>query len=454
MKSTALLAALAIFAPFTTALADPPILVSSKAKRTTTGFTFTAKWNPNTPDDVFPLFFFKPANDPGANEEIVTAIPSTIRGIKPTGITVTGRASGLKKGVVYKWRALAGGNETTSVDMPDQFVGDFVPAGTYRGAAKDANSVPRGVATVSVTGSGAITGSILVKGFKLTLRGHFDNAGTLTLHPKASGGAIFDVTLTSDSLNNVVKVHIESGLGIFSSDFDLHAKQADLSLTTPHAGHYTVVFTVDPAHKSDTKYPRGDSIATLTLKNTGRVSGSVNLADGKTVAVASFLDDTGFVNLGGNLSSPAGAPNPSYFAASLFIHPNGGGLDGSWSWRRAGNPAKAVYPDGFETNNSATGALYTPPSADLGASQITLSGGNFGADEVRTFGLTAKTGKISITIDHGDSLKLRLSLATGIVNGTFIPHPLADVAKVQTLRFVLGGSGFFLDGSLSGHVGN
>lgn len=454
-KTTAALLAV-LLSISSTALADPPILISAKATRTTTGMSFTAKWNPNTTGDVFPQFFYKPADNTGS-ETGIQSVPAVIRGIKPAGISVTAKATGLTKGKTYQWRAVAGGNETTEVIMADTFAADFVK-GTFQGAVTDGLTVPRGAATVTVTAAGSVTGSIGLLGLKFPLGGKLDNNGQVVLHRTSPTGDVYDITIASDSANNVVSMTVQCAAAGVNFSFDLHPNNIDPQQLANHAGTFTQLLKADSTKKGDNHFPQGEGAFAVKVDAKGKVRGLGKLADGTTVTFGSAIDEAERFAFYAKLASPAGALDPGYVAGQLLFQDLAGSdADGLFAWRRAANLNSTFLPSGFEFFTVANASRFTPLVRD-DALFLILSEGNIGGPFNAVLDIAAATGKTGLrlgvidAIPFSKNLKLSYAKATGIVMGSLRQNgatcPVFGAVYQKSDRF----GGFFTDGVEAGRV--
>ena len=211
------------------------------------------------------------------------------------------------------------------------------------------------------TGLGSLSGSVMVGGKRVTLRGTMAADGTLTVS-RITAGYIADVRIAETAANGpqlvgtITEVAPGKEFTLAATRHHYHAR----NLPADHAaGRYTMVLPANDDLGAD--YPGGDGYATVTIASNGRVRSSYRLGDGTRTSSASFLSAD---NQWPIFKSLYGRTGDGFLAGTLTLRDIAGisDFDGELDWRRPVQSKAAQFENGFQIRVIAIGSLYTPPA--------------------------------------------------------------------------------------------
>lgn len=343
--------------------------------------------------------------DPFSNYT-VTAIPAR-------GNLFAGWSGNGVGGTVPKLTFFMGTNQTIKA----KFATNYFPGvlATYTGLFQPTNGVAvtnSGSFTITTTGTGGYSGSILLAGNTLRFTDKFDYLGNSSIKVKIPNSTnVISLTLAIDLTNSTGKVTGKVAGRGWTSELVAYRKVARLAGSlTP--GKYVVALAADPAA---TNQPSGDGYAVLTVSTLGSATVSGKLADGTAIA--------------GTTSIAAGGQWPLY----ISLYKNTGMLLGwlnltnssdSVKWLRPAS-AGGVYPE-FSADLITSSTFYSKPLAGTGF-QVILDGGSL-AQPVPAIVTINSLGQWVVTGDLASQLKLSFSSSTALVSGKYTPTGAAPLA--------------------------
>lgn len=342
-------------------------------------------------------------------------------------------------------------NMATNLAVQANFVANPFPAmrGAYDGlfgaVDNDREQTNSGAFHITVTSSGALSGSLRMGSMTAGLAGKARLDGSARLVTKRHGQSALNTDLQIDSSGLTVTGTVSDGSFVapligYRDAASVHGGAAAF------AGKYTIVL---PGTNDSAIGPFGSSYESVAVSKGGAVSFSGGLADGTAVSGSGQVTAQGgwpvYVNLYAGKGSLWGWLNFT----------NGGmAADSVLSWINGTNAnKKAAYRAGF-TNQAAAvlGSPYAATNKPLLAvtnGVATLEGGGLG--EIRNPVALALNG----VIRAGGTNKLRLSVnkTTGIISGTFAKpqNPRQTIAVAGALlQNETNAAGYFLEGEVSG----
>jgi len=291
-------------------------------------------------------------------------------------------------------------------------VNPFPPvAGFYNGLFHEAAGVlheSSGLFKLTLTSTGAFTGSIVCDGATNAFSGRFDpTTGLSSFAVPRPGKTALQASLQLDFDDQLTG---QFGNGVWTADLIADRLVFDATNNPPpFAGMYTLVF---PGAADFTNSPSGHGFATATVNTSGRVSIDGRLGDNtrvlQTVAVSKNGDWPFYVPL---YTGSKG----SVLGWLKFLSPPGL-TNQLTSWIRPFNSAATYYRSGFSNELSALGSPYMVPTTnrviDCTNALLTLSGADFADPIANQMVLTA-----SNTVVSGGPYNVSMSVVR--TNGTF-----------------------------------
>jgi hypothetical protein len=329
-----------------------------------------------------------------------------------------------------------------------------------------------GALTLTTTATGVFTGKLTLGAAAYAFKGQLDGA--------ANGPGIVDVSVARKGLSSL---RLRLGLpldntvasGTVDSAVAVSAWRNPWTAAAPasaYAGAYTLAFE-PPAGAG---WPAGYSVGTLAVTTTGKVTWTLQPADG-TVALkgSSALAADGSVPVFALMKTPAGSfvgvpalPSALTPAASIT---------GAVSWLR-GATSSALYANAAGFGPLALtphGGRHAPPAAGSVLLGLPVATNNaaleFGGTEVDLGAQAASLAPFTLTLTAKNTvvlpaanpvaLKLAVKTATGQFSGSFVlKDPVAGGTAKRTVKYfgvVLGqenaGAGFFVIPSLPAGAG-
>jgi hypothetical protein len=276
-----------------------------------------------------------------------------------------------------------------------------------------------GFFTLTLSGSGAYSASMLSGGFKLSASGHLDLDGKATNTIPRKGTNALSVVWCVDLAGHDTLIGTVSD-SIAGWSASLNGDRAVFSKINPctNAGKYT--FTL-PGLPYDMFVPGGDSYGTITIDSNGVASIKGYLADKTTAVQKAPLSRNGELPLYVSLYSGKG----SLLAWLAFENRAGDDFHGDLNWSKPPQPTAKYYPLGFSTNqNTLVGSHYLAPAGTTGRvlaitnGVLTLNGGSLPEDYANAFVLGPGS---KVTNGGPHKLTLNFTAATGLFKGSLTP---------------------------------
>ena len=296
------------------------------------------------------------------------------------------------------------------------------PGGTYNGLAIQTNApsaASSGFLNLVLTLSGSFQAKLTMGGLRSVFRGQFDVAGNATNAVPRKAGDSLRVIMHLNEAGGSNEITGTVSNNVFTSQL-LADPAYGLTNHYPLAGRYT--FTVAPANTNDTTVPQGFGYGTLTVSKTGggRLSGV--LGDGTTIKAAvpvSRFDTFPFYNAiyTKKHGSCVGWLTITTNAASTNVM-----LDAAVDWFKPLAVKDRLYPSGFATTVTLSGAKFVTPSAGgpsvAGNAQVILGGGNTPSNIVKSVAISSN-GVVTVSSPDTDQLALFIVPTTGQFLGSF-----------------------------------
>ncbi|HXG46864.1 MAG TPA: Ig-like domain-containing protein [Methylomirabilota bacterium] len=326
--------------------------------------------------------------------------------------------------------------------------------GRYSGLFYEGDEVRHGrsgsVALI-ITAQGAFTGTLLLEGQRLPLRGQFSAEGRALLEASRSGtnGLSIALALEGEGENARISGQISGG-GWTAELLAGRVLYEGTSQPVPQAGSYTVVL---PASTNEVGTPGGHGFGTLVVDAAGAVRLVATLGDGTKAALRGPLVSDGWWPL----HLPLYRGRGSLLGWVQFTNRAADDLHGLVSWIKLPHPPGKPYAAGFATESLLTGARYTPPALktnralNLEQGTVTLTGGGLTGPVAIPIELASDN---KVTAPPGSGLTLSLNAASGLFTGKVSDpssgRPLA--IKGALLQKQNAGYGFFLGTNGNGPV--
>ncbi len=410
--------------------------------------------------------------------------------------TPTGKIpAGGKDTFTYTVDAGSDGSYTATVTVHDFAAAAAIYNGLVSPVDTDRTAETSGLTRITVTKTGAFTGSLVLGGQKFAITGKLDGLGTARFGK--SGAATLDIKRPvprGQSARPVLKFALQVppndaldtvDIGISQNDFAHVSSSAEravftakknpvpplMNLSAAALGKYTVVFSPQSAPNGGldaTQYPRGTGFGLLTVAPSGVVTLKGALADGTPISYANTVGESGLWPFYVALYKAKGAITgvTGFDSAPPDVELVSAGV----SWFRPPNSKAPQYPSGWPNAGitvQMTGDHFTGPQKGVDASILpgllaTSPTGN-AVFTVAGGGLSAAT-PISVNVDTKNKVQFisapagvlpKLVIApTGLITGSFV-HPVTH--KTVKLRGVIEQAteridGFFLGATEGGSV--
>jgi hypothetical protein len=172
---------------------------------------------------------------------------------------------------------------------------------------------------------------------------------------------------------------------------------------------------VIPGQVGDAYIPAGDSYATLHVDADGMGTMNGTLADGSRFLQSAYVTDSGDWPVYVSLYSANGAV-VSWFN---FANRASSDLSGTLVWIKSAGASATSYPAGFTNATTAVGSIYTPPTAqgkavNLSAAMVNFSGGSLASPFGNT--VSVNTGSQVVNLSP-NQMTFAISTATGTFAG-------------------------------------
>ena len=179
---------------------------------------------------------------------------------------------------------------------------------------------------------------------------------------------------------------------------------------SPYAGDYTVVI---PGLVGDAQIPAGDGYATLHVGTDGMGTMSGTLADGSQFMQSAYVTDDGDWPIYVSLYAAKGLVASWVSFANLASSD----LSGNLVWIKQAGASATSYPAGFVSETKAVGSIYTAPTAqgkavNLSGAVVSFSGGQLAANFNNVVSVNAGSQVVNLSPNA-----MSFNFATGL--GTF-----------------------------------
>jgi len=293
--------------------------------------------------------------------------------------------------------------------------------GHYVGLLTGADVAHSGTITITSTGTGAFTGTMVVGGVTYRLKGIFEGNGQYRINiPRKNLPA----------LTGILNFGLPFGPDVITGTFNgtsivLNNAIYKTTAPPPQAGRYTVMIPPDSAQINGASAPQGYGVGTLVVAKTGLLTFAGKLADGTKFSQGTALARGGIWYLFIPLYAKGGLLEGTIqFEATAGVSD----LDGAVTWIRPAFtktpvPLTTLYPAGFGLDTHLYGAVYnpkgslviTPVSAN---NTFTAQGAGLPSGSL-TEPATAGPKTAAIKVKGASGLSLTVSTATGFVMGSF-----------------------------------
>lgn len=320
--------------------------------------------------------------------------------------------------------------------------------GTFNGLFGDTNSIHftnAGFISLTLADKGSFSGRLLLAGGTHLFSGGFRVDGTSTIRVPRTGKP----ALTNQLILDLVGSERLTGTisdGAFSVAIEADRAVFNATNPAPFNGRYTMVLR-------GSNDIAGTGIATVNVASTGGVTVSGTLADNTVFSQTAPVSRSGWWPLYSSLYLGRGLLM-SWVQFETNAPKN---LQGDAVWIKLPK-AGSYYTNGFALGRKIEGSQYFPPLAGptnralaLTNGTVTLSSGNLLDPIVNDVRLTNNN---VFLIGGTNGLKLAVSAASGLLNGSFI-HPQSK--RLTTIKAVIlqgqtNVQGFFLGTNQSGLI--
>jgi len=384
--------------------------------------------------------------------------------ILDVGRTYTTTARAARNHFFTGWSGsmVSGENPLTFAMHPDFLLeANFVPspftgiAGTYNGLCNDGEAIRHassGFITLKLTGLGAYSAKMVLGGKRISFSGRFALDGLATNEIVRADGTNLIVMLSLDlsGFSDQITGTVSDGGWTASilTDRGFFNKTAS---PAPQAGRYTLIVPGDDSDAAN--QPGGDSFGTVTIDAGGRVKFSGTLADGTKISQGAPLSKNGWWPFYVPLYGGGG----SVLSWVIFAESPESNLTGVLNWIKPPLASANLYANGFAIQREFSGSSYQPPAPGMervltfSGGRVRISAGNL-ADTFDSLVLLGDDNKV--TDQSGNSLKLSISLSTGLFSGSVVPPGATRSIPFQGVLHQKQnyGGGFFLGTNQSGKV--
>jgi uncharacterized repeat protein (TIGR03803 family) len=300
---------------------------------------------------------------------------------------------------------------TVTISAPSDLIRSG--AGVYGGVVA-LNGSAQGYWGIAMTGVGAFTGVVVVDGVKTTVKGLFGADGSFSkTFPRKEPLAPLIVNLQLDAINHTISGTISVGADTYSVELVRNLPIYSPKHPNPKAGRYTILLA--PTQLGDL-LPGGVGFAKMTVSPKGAVAIAGKLGDGTPFAAGSFLTYSGEIPF----YAQTYLKKKGYVAGLLaFEDLAASDISGSLTWKKPERPSDVIYPGGFVTTATLSGARYAKGSPVLPLVWMSANA-SLVFDALRTIQLTISTANAAqITDPPGDLTKVKIDANTGVFTGTY-----------------------------------
>jgi hypothetical protein len=337
-------------------------------------------------------------------------------------------------------------------------------AGGYAGVLTNSGGEGIGFLSLVAKNTGALSGSVLFDGLRLTFRGTLNPDGSFTT-PLVFARTGRNFTLTLQLVSTPEGFRLTGTFAEGAIDYGASLDHAAFKARTnpaPWAGAYTALLPANPLHPDGTTHPQGDGWATVTVAADGKVRLAGRLGDNTKLTLTGVTSKDATLRLFASLykSVPKGT-----LAGTITFRdvPNVSDFDGSLSWRKPANSNDKLYPGGFAMEVRLVGSIFARPfTGDLILTQLAeqpanatwiLDEGDLPANPGQKI-VTWGTAQITYTPTATEKLSFRASATNGAVSGSYVDRAAGLNVKFAGVAFQKQGlvSGVFAGINQTGYL--
>jgi len=314
--------------------------------------------------------------------------------------------------------------------------------GTYNGLftqSPTARHETSGTVLLTLTESGAFTGTLILAGKRHPLKGQFSlvaqslvgEFARASIEIPRPGTTMLQVELALFPDGSITGLVNSTDSEWAMSPSTLSADRAVFSMATgnpcPQKGKYTVVFPGSD-YPDDPLFPEGWGYGTVAIDGNGKLKLAGTLGDGTkithtaTVSAAPIGAWPLYLSLYGGKGSLLG------YITFDFDPTLVDDFNGLVTWTKPPTPAAKYYPAGFEMETFAAGSIYIAPSnppspvIQVVDPKVELSKGNLDDPLITKVSLSA-ANKVAInsTDTSGNKLTMTITSASGLIKGGVTP---------------------------------
>lgn len=341
--------------------------------------------------------------------------------------------------------------EPNFVLQPSFIPNPFIPIqGVYSGLFSDTNGATptsAGYFTVTVKGTGAFSGRILLGGVRHSFSGVFPANG------------IADKTILrrgKPALNLHMQLGFDGGLsGTVTQDSVSSDLEAELAQSTTNSARTKYTLLIPPTTDPVTA-PGGYGFGSVGVDLKGNLRFKGVLGDKTSMSQKTMVSRTGRWPLFVSHSRGRGV----LLGWLSFINELDSDIRGeNVTWAKLPSALDRFYPNGFTNSGTVIGSLYSPPlrgmtifnSPNPVSGSLEISGGNLSAPITNTF-LLSTNNKLTVTSTNKTTLSI--SSSSGLLKGSFTHPDTRKAASIKgaILQKSMWGGGVFLGTNQSGSL--
>jgi hypothetical protein len=310
---------------------------------------------------------------------------------------------------------------------------------------KDEDGNVVGMIRLIGTSTGEITGKVTLYNDSYTVAGELDANGRFNYTIPRKGGEPLQLTAEFSDPTKSFQASLAAGSELYAAEapaYTITDKRRDEIV-----GKYTVELPPGTGTGTDTdtdNAPQGNGFARMEVHPWGDVSIKGQLGDGtkfSTRGVLSGSDTDPSVTM---WITPDDSRASAQFTFGSGASPT---VSGEMKWYRSPNDQADLYPEGFFTTVTPTGARYVPPedghrALDTSNSKanIAISEGNLGSDISHNIEIS-KSDRVTVLNPNGDGFSFKIDRKNGTFKGYF-DHPTdGDQRKFEGVLVQTQGKG-------------
>lgn len=350
------------------------------------------------------------------------------------GTSVTVKATAAKGSIFTGWTGSftsSAASLTFTVGADTAVQANFAPnpftalTGNFDGLLTDSSNVANGSFKATVSGSGVLTGRLVLNGATYSFKSHLDANGVATVTIARRGLSPLTLTFQLDLSGGTQELTgtLTDGTTTTSITADRASFNAKKN-PSQQAGRYTMILA-PAAHGDGSRTPQGNGYATLSVKTSGAAVLAGRMGDGTPFSRGGVVTENGSLAV---WFVPKGETKGSSVAGLLtFRGTDVSDLDGTLAWVKAARSKDVYYPAGFATQLPAVGARYAAPQAGSGLKALgvdnsgaTAGLGDGNLQQPLDVPVNLGTNNQGTMVTPGSpNLSFRINPASGTVTGTF-----------------------------------